>query len=95
MNNKKVISDIKKIYGKYILKDVSSFCVDDYNDFEKEIWALKEKYQLEDSPFLLLPNPAKDADFEMMNASSDGLVEPSEKDKSKYLEKMRISYNEL
>ena len=34
MNNEKIISDIKKIYEKYILKDVSSFCVDDYNDFE-------------------------------------------------------------
>lgn len=33
--------------------------------------------------------------YEMMNASNDGLVEPNEKDKISYLEKMKISYSKL
>lgn len=56
---------------------------------------LKEKYQLEDSPFLLLPKPARDADYEMMNTSNDGPTEPDKKDKMDYLEKMKISYSKL
>ena len=95
MNNEKIILEIKRIYKKYILKDVDTFCIDDYNKFEEEIWALKEEYQLKDSPFLLLPEPAEEADYEMMNASNDGLTEPNNKDKANYLEKMKISYSKL
>lgn len=51
MNYEKITSDIKRIYEKHILKDVDIFCIDDYNNFEEEIWALKDKYQLKSSPF--------------------------------------------
>lgn len=95
MSNEKIIQEIKELYEKYIIKDVDEFCVDDYNKFEEEIWLLKEKYQLKDSPFLLLPEPAREADYEMMNASNDGLVEPEIKDKAIYLEKMKISYSKI
>lgn len=88
-------SDIKQIYKKYILKDAKIFCVDDYNKFNEEIWHLKEKYQLADSPFLFLPPPAEEADREMMNASNDGLTEPQLPEKIQYLDKMRISYKQL
>lgn len=95
MKNEEIVSDIKNIYERYILKDVGTFCVDDYNKFEEEIWALKEKYQLEDSPFLLLPEPAEEADREMMNASNDGLTEPNDEEKINYLKKMKNSYEKL
>lgn len=95
MNNTEIISEIKNIYRKYVLKDAKTFCVYDYNEFETEIWALKEKYNLKDSPFLLLPNPAEEADREMMNASNDGLTEPDDNAKKSYLEKMKISYEKL
>lgn len=95
MKNEKIILDIKKIYEKFVLKDAETFCVDDYNNFEEEIWALKERYQLEDSPFLLLPEPAEEADRKMMNASMDGMAEPPMDDKKQYLEKMKKSYLKL
>ena len=95
MNKKEIILDIKKIYEKFILKSVYDFTVNDYNGFEKAIWTLKERYNLNDSPFLLLPSPAKDADFTMMNASNDGLSEPDQKSKIEYLKKMKISYEKL
>ena len=56
------------------------------------MWNLKEKFSYKSSPFLLLPDPAKDADFFMMNASSDGFVEPNLADKQKYLDMMQESY---
>jgi hypothetical protein len=95
IKNAEIISEIKNIYEKHVLKDVKTFCVNDYNEFETEIWALKEKYNLKDSPFLLLPNPAEEADREMMNASNDGLTEPDDNAKKSYLEKMKISYEKL
>ncbi len=97
MNMKKaeILSEIKNIYEKHVLKDVETFCVDDYNRFEAEIWALKERYNLKDGPFLLLPDPAEEADREMMNASNDGLTEPNDDTKRSYLEKMEISYKKL
>ena len=45
--------------------------------------------------FLLLPDPAKDADFFMMNASSDGFIEPDLSSKQKYLAMMQESYQKL
>ncbi len=93
--NIKIISDIKSIYKKYVLKDVEDFYIANYNKFEEEIWNLKEKYDLKDSPFLLLPKPAEEADYEMMDASNDGLTEPDDDAKKVYLEKMKISYKKL
>lgn len=90
-----IIIEIKSLYEKHILKPVDEFCVDDYNAFEEGIWDLKEKYQIKDSPFLLLPDPAKEADYEMMNASGDGLAEPEKEAKKQYLAKMRSSYAKL
>ena len=87
--------EILKLYEKYLLKPVSEFSVQDYNSFEQEMWNLKEKFSYESSPFLLLPDPAKDADFFMMNSSSDGFVEPNLADKQKYLEMMQESYQKF
>ena len=87
--------EILKLYEKYLLKPVSEFSVQDYNSFEREMWNLKEKFNYEPSPFLLLPDPAKDADFFMMNASSDGFIEPNLADKQKYLEMMQESYQKF
>lgn len=86
---------ILKLYEKYLLKLVSEFSVQDYNSFEQEMWNLKEKFNYESSPFLLLPDPAKDADFFMMNASSDGFIEPNLADKQKYLDMMQESYQKF
>ncbi|MDO4612136.1 MAG: hypothetical protein Q4B29_01610 [Candidatus Saccharibacteria bacterium] len=95
MDDQSILLEIKKLYEKYIIKNVDDFCVDDYNNFEKEVWILKDKYSLEDSPFLLLPDPAEEADRFMMNASNDGLVEPKREDKIEYLKKMKVSYSRL
>lgn len=95
MNNEEIITAIKNIFQKYILKDVNDFSLNDYNNFEKAIWALKDKYHLADSPFLLLPDPAKDADLEMMNATNDGFTEPDLAAKKKYLAMMQESYSKL
>lgn len=87
--------EILKLYEKYLFKPASEFSVQDYSDFEQEMWNLKEKFSYESSPFLLLPDPAKDADFFMMNVSSDGFIEPDLADKQKYLEMMQESYEKL
>ena len=92
---KDIVVEIKKIYEKYLLKNASDFSADDYNSFQEEIWKLKDRFDCNDSPFLLLPNPAKDADYFMMNASVDGLAEPSLEDKKKYLAMMKKSYDKL
>lgn len=94
MNNQ-IFQAILQLYKKYILKSASEFSVQDYNGFEREMWNLKEKFSYESSPFLLLPDPAKDADFFMMNVSSDGFIEPDLADKQKYLEMMQESYEKL
>ena len=94
MNND-IVSEIKKICKKYLFKNASDFSVDDYNSFQEEIWNLKDKLGYDDSPFLLLPDPAKDADYYMMNASNDGLTEPTLKAKTKYLSMMQESYKKL
>ena len=94
MNNQ-IYQEILKLYEKYLLKPASEFLIQDYNDFEQEMWNLKEKFSYESSPFLLLPDPDKDADFFMMNASSDGFVEPNLADKQKYLDMMQESYQKL
>ena len=90
----KLISEIKKIYEKYIFKDATDFSVNDYNALEAEIWALGKKYDY-DNPFKLLPNSFSEAGLAMMNASSDGQIEPDLDAKIKYLEKMRESYEEI
>lgn len=94
MNNQ-ILQAVLQLYKKYILKSAPEFSVQDYNGFEQEMWNLKEKFSYESSPFLLLPDPAKDADFFMMNASSDGFVEPNLADKQKYLDMMQESYQKL
>ena len=93
--NTQIHLEILKLYEKYLLKPASEFSAQDYNDFEQEMWNLKEKFSYESSLFLLLPGPAKDADFFMMNASSDGFIEPDLVDKQKYLEMMQESYEKL
>ena len=93
--NTQILLEILKLYEKYLLKPASEFLVQDYNSFEQEMWNLKERFSYESSPFLLLPDPAKDADFFMMNASSDGFIESNLADKQKYLEMMQESYNKL
>ena len=93
--NTQIHLEILKLYEKYLLKSASEFSVQDYNSFEQEIWNLKEKFSYESSPFLFLPNPAKDADFFMMNVSSDGFIEPDLYDKQKYLDMMQESYQKL
>ncbi len=94
MDNK-IYQEILKLYEKYLLKSAYEFSVQDYNSFEQEMWNLKEKFIYGFSPFLLLPDPAKDADFFMMNASSDGFVEPNLADKQKYLDMMQESYQKF
>lgn len=94
MNNQ-IYQEILKLYEKYLLKPASEFSVQDYNDFEQEMRNLKEKFSYESSPFLLLPDPAKDADFFMMNASSDGFIGPDLADKQKYLDMMQESYQKF
>lgn len=93
--NLQIHLEILKLYEKYLLKPASEFSVQDYNDFEQEMWNLKEKFSYESSPFLLLPDPAKDVDFFMMNASSDGFIEPDLADKQKYLDMMQESYQKF
>ena len=93
--NLQIHLEILKLYEKYLIKPASEFSVQDYNDFEQEMWNLKEKFSYESSPFLLLPDPAKDADFFMMNASSDGFIEPDLADKQKYLDMMQESYQKF
>lgn len=93
--NTQIHLEILKLYEKYLLKPVSEFSVQDYNSFEREMWNLKEKFNYEPSPFLLLPDPAKDADFFMMNASTDGFIEPDLPSKQKYLAMMQESYQKL
>ena len=90
-----IYQEILKLYEKYLLKPASEFSVQDYNSFEQEMWNLKEEFIYEFSPFLLLPDPAKDVDFFMMNASSDGFVEPNLADKQKYLDMMQESYQKF
>ena len=90
-----ILQEILKLYEKYLLKLASEFSVQDYNNFEQEMWSLKDKVSYESSPFLLLTDPAKDDDFFMMNASSDGFVEPNLADKQKYLAMMQESYQKL
>ena len=41
----------------------------------------------------MLPEPAEEADYDMMNATNDGFTEPDNLAKEVYVEKMRISYN--
>jgi hypothetical protein len=94
MDNK-IYQEILKLYEKYLLKSAYEFSVQDYNSFEQEMWNLKEEFIYEFSLFLLLPDPAKDADFFMMNASSDGFVEPNLADKQKYLDMMQESYQKF
>ena len=94
MDNK-IYQEILKLYEKYLLKSAYEFSVQEYNSFEQEMWNLKEEFIYEFSPFLLLPDPAKDADFFMMNASSDGFVEPNLADKQKYLDMMQESYQKF
>ena len=91
----KICQEILKLYEKYLFKSAFEFSVQDYNNFEQEMWNLKEKFSYESSPFLFLPNPAKDAGFFMMNASSDGFIEPDLYDKQKYLGMMQESYQKL
>lgn len=93
--NTQIYLEILKLYEKYLLKPASEFLVQDYNNFEQEMWNLREKFRYESSPFLLLPDPAKDTDFFMMNASSDGFTEPDLADKQKYLEMMQGSYQKI
>lgn len=93
--NTQIHLEILKLYEKYLLKPASEFSVQDCNSFEQEMWNLKEKFSYESSPFLFLPNPAKDADFFMMNVSSDGFIEPDLYDKQKYLDMMQESYQKL
>ena len=93
--NLQIYQEILKLYEKYLLKSASEFSVQDYNDFEQEMWNLKEKFSYKSSPFLLLSDPAKDADFFMMNASSDGFIGPDLADKQKYLDMMQESYQKL
>ena len=93
MYNEKLIQKIKQIYEQYVLKDVEDFHLYDYQKFEEEIWSLKEEFNLQKSPFLLLPEPAEEADYGMMNATNDGFAEPDNLAKEGYIEKMRISYN--
>ena len=88
MDNK-IYQEILKLYEKYLLKSAYEFSVQDYNSFEQEMWNLKEEFIYEFSPFLLLP------DFFMMNASSDGFVEPNLADKQKYLDMMQESYQKF
>lgn len=95
MDTVKITSSIIKLYEKYLLKDASAFSIKDYNNFEEEMWELREKFNYGDSPFRLLPDPARDADWFMMNASSDGFKEPSLKDKIKYLSLMKESYEKM
>lgn len=94
MDNK-IYQEILKLYEKYLLKSAYEFSVQDYNSFEQEMWNLKEEFIYEFSPFLLLPDPAKDVDFFMMNASSDGFVEPNLADKQKYLDMMQEYYQKF
>lgn len=91
----KICQEILKLYEKYLLKSASEFLVKDYNDFEQEMWSLKDKFSYEPSPFLLLPDSAKDADFFMMNVASDGFIEPDLHNKQKYLDMMQESYQKL
>ena len=93
--DKEIILEIKKLYEKYLLKEAAVFSIDDYNSFQEKVWELKEKFGCKDSPFLLLPTPAKDADYLMMNASGDGLTEPSLGEKKEYLSMMKESYDKL
>lgn len=93
MYNEKLIQRIKHIYKQYVLKDVEDFHLYDYQKFEKEIWSLKEEFNLQKSTFLLLPEPAEEADCDMMNATNDGFTESDNLAKDVYVEKMRISYN--
>ena len=94
MDNK-IYQEILKLYEKYLLKSAYEFSVQDYNNFEQEMWSLKEKFSYESSPFLLLPDSAKDADFFMMNVASDGFIEPDLHNKQKYLDMMQESYQKL
>lgn len=91
----KICQEILKLYEKYLFKSASEFSVQDYNDFEQKMWSLKDKFSYELSLFLLLPDPAKDADFFMMNASSDGFIEPDLSSKQKYLAMMQESCQKL
>ena len=90
-----IYQEILKLYKKYLFKPAPKFSVQDYNNFEQEMWNLKEKFSYKSSPFMILPDSAKDADFFMMNVSSDGYVEPNLADKQKYLDMMQESYNKL
>ena len=46
-----IYQEILKLYEKYLLKPASEFSVQDYNNFEQEMWSLKEKFSYESSPF--------------------------------------------
>lgn len=46
-----ILQEILKLYEKYLLKLASEFSVQDYNNFEQEMWSLKDKFSYESSPF--------------------------------------------
>lgn len=93
--NKKIITRICEIFEEELLCEPKDFSVNNYNRFEEKIWTLKDEFGLKDSPFLLLPEPAEEADYLMMNASGDGLSEPNIEDSKKYLEMMKQVYKKL
>lgn len=93
--NRKIITRICEIFEEELLRELEDFSVENYNRFEEKIWDLKEELDLQDSPFLFLPEPAEEADYLMMNASGDGLGEPSIEYAAKYLKMMRRSYEKL
>lgn len=93
--NRKIITRICEIFEEELLRELEDFSVENYNRFEEKIWDLKEELDLQDSPFLFLPEPAEEADYLMTNASGDGLGEPSIEDAAKYLKMMRRSYEKL
>ena len=42
-----ILQEILKLYEKYLLKLASEFSVQDYNNFEQEMWSLKDKFSYE------------------------------------------------
>lgn len=93
--NRTIITRICEIFEEELFREPEDFSVENYNRFEEKIWGLKEELDLQDSPFLFLPEPAEEADYLIMNASGDGLGEPSIEDAAKYLKMMRQSYEML
>lgn len=93
--NRKIITRICEIFEEELLRESEDFSVENYNRFEEKIWGIKEEFDLKDSPFLFLPEPAEEADYLMMNASGDGLGEPDIESSKKYLDMMRQAYEKL